>query len=68
MNTVELTQEIVACRMTELQPAIESAVYTEAINSMTDLLRTQMEIAVGEAMTAVLNEIIQDESNELSNV
>jgi hypothetical protein len=53
MNAIETAENIVACRMTSIDEVLTMAVKPESLEAVKQLIRIQLDIAIGEAMTAV---------------
>jgi hypothetical protein len=60
MNAIETAENIVACRMTSIDEVLTMAVKPESLEAVKQLIRIQLDIAIGEAMTAVIDDFIQD--------
>jgi len=64
MNAIETAENIVACRMTSIDEVLTLAVNPESLEAVKSLIRIQLDIAIGEAMTAVIDDFIQDGAND----
>jgi hypothetical protein len=60
MNAIETAENIVACRMTSIDEVLTATVKPECLEAVKHLIRIQLDIAIGEAMTAVIDDLIQD--------